>query len=86
MKDRYILATDTFDSKVFSVCVFDRQNDLVIISENIFGEKEFEERVNQLSKHYNCSRIEEYEIQEETKIEFKEYICKDEKCLKTHSI
>ena len=25
-------------------------------------------------------------VQEETKIEFKEYICKDEKCLKTHSI
>ena len=24
-------------------------------------------------------------VQEETKIEFKEYICKDEKCLKTHS-
>ena len=58
MKDRYILATDTFDSKVFSVCVFDRQKDLVIISENIFGEKEFEERVNQLSKHYNCLKKE----------------------------
>lgn len=25
-------------------------------------------------------------VQEETKIEFKEYICKDEKCLITHSI
>ena len=25
-------------------------------------------------------------VQEETKIEFKEYICKDEKYLKTHSI
>ena len=24
-------------------------------------------------------------VQEETKIEFKEYICKDEKCLITHS-
>ena len=24
-------------------------------------------------------------VQEETKIEFKEYICKDKKCLKTHS-
>lgn len=30
MKDRYILATDTFDSKVFSVCVlsFLRENNL----------------------------------------------------------
>ena len=25
-------------------------------------------------------------VQEETKIEFKEYICKDKKCLKTHSL
>ena len=65
--NRYILGTDAFDDKVFSVCLFDAENNTIVLSENIVGEKEFEERVNQLSKHYNCSRIEEYEIQEETK-------------------
>ena len=67
MKDRYILATDTFNSKIFSICVFDRQKGLIVVSENIFCEKEFGQRINELSKHYSCSRIEEYEIREKSK-------------------
>lgn len=51
MKDRYILATDTFNSKIFSICVFDRQKGLIVVSENIFCEKEFVQRINELSKH-----------------------------------
>lgn len=59
--DRYIIATDTYDEIVFAVCVFDRREDLIVISESIFGEKEFEKRVKELSKYYNASTIKEYE-------------------------
>jgi len=67
MSNRYILGTDTFDDKIFSVCLFDAENNTILISENIVGEKEFEERVKELEKFYNCSKIEEYEIKELSK-------------------
>jgi len=67
MSNRYILGTDSFDDKVFAVCIFDAENDSVVISENIFGEKEFKKRVKELSKYYNCKRIEEVEIKEPVK-------------------
>ena len=46
--NKYILGTDTFDGKVFSVCLFDAENNAILISENIVGEKEFEEKVKEL--------------------------------------
>ena len=64
---KYILGTDTFDNKVFAVCLFDAENNTILISENIFGEKDFEERVKELTKYYNCSEIKEFEIKEPTK-------------------
>ena len=65
--NKYILGTDTFDGKVFSVCLFDAENNAILISENIVGEKEFEEKVKELEKLYNCCKIEEYEIKELSK-------------------
>jgi len=65
--NRYILGTDTFDDKVFSVCLFDAENNTIVLSESIIGEKEFEDRVEELEKFYNCSKIEEYEIKERSK-------------------
>lgn len=67
MKNRYILGTNTFDNKVFAVCLFDAKNNAFLISENIVGEKEFKERVKELTALYNCSRIEEIEVKEPTK-------------------
>jgi len=67
MKNRYLLATDTFDNKVFSVCLFDAENSKFIKSENIVGEKEFKKRVKQLSEYYNTSPIEEFELKEKPK-------------------
>lgn len=65
--NKYILGTDAFDDKVFSVCLFDAENNSILISENIVGEKEFEDRVKELEKFYNCCKIEEYEIKEPSK-------------------
>ena len=64
---RYILGTDTFDNEVFAVCLFDVENNNVVISESIFGEKDFEKRVKELTEFYNCGRIEEFEIKEPSK-------------------
>lgn len=65
--NRYILGTDSFDGKVFSVCLFDAENNTIVISENIVGEKEFEKKVEEIGKLYNCSKIEEFEIKEPSK-------------------
>ena len=65
--NKYILGTDAFDDKVFSVCLFDAENNTIVISESIVGEKEFEEKVKELEKLYNCCKIEEYEIKEPSK-------------------
>ncbi len=65
--NKYILGTDTFDNKVFSVCLFDAENNSILISENIVGEKEFEEKVKELEKLYNCCKIEECKIKEPIK-------------------
>ena len=65
--NKYILGTDTFNNKVFSVCLFDAENNTIVLSENIVGEKEFEERVGELTKYYNCSEIKEFEIKEPSK-------------------
>ena len=65
--NKYILGTDTFNNKVFSVCLFDAENNTIVLSENIVGEKEFEERVEELTKYYNCSEIKEFEIKEPSK-------------------
>ena len=67
MKNKYILGIDSFDNKVFSVCIFDAENNSMVISENLSGKKEFKRRVKELSKHYNCKRIEEFEIKEPTR-------------------
>ncbi len=48
--NKYILGTDAFDDKVFSVCLFDAENNTIVLSENIVGEKEFEEKVKELEK------------------------------------
>lgn len=65
--NRYILGTDTFDNKVFSVCLFDAENNTIVISESIVGEKEFEERIKELITLFNCCRIKEFEIKEPSK-------------------
>ena len=67
MNSRYILGTDTFDSKVFAVCIFDAESNTIVISESVFGKKEFKKRVKELSNHYNCKRIEECEVKEPIK-------------------
>lgn len=67
MNNKYILGIDSFNNKVFSVCIFDAENNSIVISESGFDEKEFKKRVKELSKHYNCERIEEFEIKEPTK-------------------
>ena len=64
---KYILGTDAFDDKVFSVCLFDAENNTIVISESIVGEKGFEKRVEELTKYYNCSEIKEFEIKELSK-------------------
>ena len=51
--NKYILGTDAFDDKVFSVCLFDAENNTIVISESIVGEKGFEKRVEELTKYYN---------------------------------
>ena len=33
--NKYILGTDAFDDKVFSVCLFDAENNAILINENI---------------------------------------------------
>jgi hypothetical protein len=60
-KSRYVIGTDTYNDTVFSVCLFDRKEGLVVISESIFGEKEFEKRVQELSILYNSTAIKEYD-------------------------
>ena len=61
MENRYILATDTFDNKVFSIRVFDRQKEQFVITNTISGEKDFENKVQELSKQYNTVPIKEYD-------------------------
>ena len=67
MNNKYILGIDSFNNKVFSVCIFDVENNSFVISKSGFDEKEFKKWVKELSKHYNCERIEEFEIKEPTK-------------------
>lgn len=64
---KYILGTDAFDDKVFSVCLFDAENNTIVLSESIIGEKEFEDKVKELETLYNCCKIEDYEIKEPSK-------------------
>jgi hypothetical protein len=61
MENRYILATDTFDNKVFSVCVFDREKEHYVVLDSVSSEKEFEKKVKKLSKQYNTVPIKEYD-------------------------
>ena len=65
--NKYILRTDSFDDKVFSICLFDEKNNSVRFSESMMDEREFEKRVVELEKHYNCYRIEEAEVNKVSK-------------------
>jgi hypothetical protein len=66
MENRYLLATDTFDNKVFSLCVFDREKEQFVLSDVISGEKEFEKRIEELSKYYDTVPIKEVEVKPKT--------------------
>lgn len=66
-ENKYILGTDSFDNKVFSICLFDAENNSVVLSESMSSEQDFEKRVVELEKHYNYSRIEEAEVNKASK-------------------
>jgi len=65
MENRYILATDTYDNKVFSICVFDREINSFIISESIVGEKGFKKKEKELLECYNAVKADDIETLKE---------------------
>lgn len=60
MKNKYIIATDTYDNKVFAVCIFNVDTQTIVVSENILGEEKFKKRIEELTKFYNPERVVEY--------------------------
>lgn len=65
MENRYILATHTYDDRVFSICVFDRETSSFIISESVVGKKEFKIRKEELLVYYNAIKADDIEISKE---------------------